>query len=164
MTITVLMVAPVTNLDYAEAEMQALVNLAGLRIRLVRAPCTTLSIYAAVEHIGHCEWLHIAGHGSEGGVHLDSETWSAQEIVQTVQSLGCNLVYLNTCDSIHLVKLIGEKTSADCIANLTEANDQRAWQSATHFARQLLRTNPVAAYLKTVANDKASIYVRSLIG
>lgn len=162
--INVLMVAPVTDLAYAEAEIQSLVNLDGLRVRLVRAPCTTLSIYAAVERVGHCDWLHVAGHGSEGGVHLDAEMWTAPEIVATVQSLNCDLVYLNTCDSVHLVKLISEKTGADCIANLTEASDQRAWQSATHFAIQLLRTNPKAAYMKTVANDKAAIYVRSLNG
>lgn len=160
--ITVLLVAPIVDLPYVDTEIQSIVNMDGIRTRLVRSPCDTRSIYAAVEMIGHCNWLHIAGHGSEGGVYLDGETWSAVEIVATVQSLSCDLVYINTCDSVHLAKLITERTGADCIVNLVEANDQRAWQLAAHFARQLVRTNPVAAYLKTAANDPTALYVRNL--
>ncbi len=165
MTVTMLLVAPATNLEYADAEMQSLVNMAGLRVRLVKAPCTTMAIYAAVEQIGHCDWLHIAGHGSEGGVHLDgSEVWSATEIAMTAQSLSCHLTWINTCDSVHLAKAITERTLSDCITNLIEANDQRAWQLPVHYARRLLKTNPVDAFLKTAASDRNVLYVKSLNG
>lgn len=165
MTITMLLVAPATDLAYADAEMQALVNMAGLHVRLVKAPCTTLAIYAAVEQMGHCDWLHIAGHGSEGGVHLDgTEVWSATEIAMTAQSLSCHLTWINTCDSVHLAKVITERTLSDCITNLIEANDQRAWQLPVHYARRLLKTNPVDAFLKTAASDRNVLYVKSLNG
>lgn len=162
--ITMLLVAPATDLEYADAEMQALVNLSGLRVRLVKAPCTTLAIYAAVEQVVRCDWLHIAGHGSEGGVHLDGETWSAPEIAMTAQSLSCHLTWINTCDSVHLAKAITERTQSDCIVNLVEASDQRAWQLPVHFARRLLKTNPVDAFAKTAAGDRNVLYVKSLNG
>lgn len=164
MTITMLLVAPATDLKYADAEMQALVNLSGLRVRLVKAPCTTLAIYAAVEQVGRCDWLHIAGHGSEGGVHLDGETWSASEIAMTAQSLSCHLTWINTCDSVHLAKIVTERTQSDCIVNLVEASDQRAWQLPVHFARRLSKTNPVDAFAKTAAGDRNTLYVKSLNG
>lgn len=163
--ITMLLVAPATDLEYADAEMQALVNMTGLRVRLVKAPCTTLAIYAAVEQIGRCDWLHIAGHGSEGGVHLDGgEVWGASEIAMTAQSLSCHLTWINTCDSVHLAKAVTENTPSDCIVNLVEANDQRAWQLPVHFARRLFKTNPVDAFLKTAASDRNVLYVRNLNG
>lgn len=162
--ITMLLVAPATDLAYADAEMQSLVNLAGLKVRLVKAPCTTLAIYAAVEQIGRCDWLHIAGHGSEGGVQLDGETWSSSEIALTVQSLSCHLTWINTCDSVHLAKAVTERTPSDCIVNLVEAHDQRAWQLPAYFARRLLKTNPVDAFLKTAAGDMTTLYVKSLNG
>ena len=160
--IKMLLVAPSTDLAYADAEMQSLINLAGLRVRLVRAPCTTLAVYAAAEQAGQVDWLHIAGHGSDGGVHLDGETWSSGEIAQTVQALGCQLTWINTCDSVHLAKTITERTASDCIVNLIEANDQRAWQLPAYYARQLLRTNPIDAYVKTAAADRTVLFVRSL--
>lgn len=161
--ISVLLVSPATDLHYADAELQSLVNLSGLRVRLVRRPCTTLAIYAAVEQIGHCDWLHIAGHGSEGGAHLDGETWSANEIAMTAQALSARLTWINTCDSVHLAKAVAERTQSDCIVNLIEANDQRAWQLPALFARRLLKTSPLEAYAHTVAGDKTTLYVRSLL-
>lgn len=161
--ISMLLVAPSTDLEYADSEMQSLINLAGLRVRLVRAPCTTLAIYAAVEQVGRVDWLHIAGHGGEGGAHLDGETWSASEIALTAQSLNCHLTWINTCDSVHLAKTVTERTHSDCIVNLIEANDQRAWQLPAHYARQLLKTNPIDAYAKTAAADRTVLFVRSLL-
>lgn len=163
--ITMMLIAPQNDLVYAAAERQALLNMDGLRVRLVSAPCNTQAIYAAVETVMLCDWLHIAGHGGELGVRLDGEeVWSASEIAAVVQSLKCKLVWINTCSSIHLAKTIMEHTEANGIYNLTDANDQRAWQLPVYFARELLRTSPLDAFLQAAAADSTAIYVRSRAG
>jgi hypothetical protein len=71
MTIDVLLVAPASNLEWQAVEVETLVNLANVRVRLVRSPATHRSIDAAVDAILATDVLWFAGHGSPSGVEHD---------------------------------------------------------------------------------------------
>lgn len=164
--ISVLLVAPVTNLESVDSEVQSIVNLSKhLSVHLVRRPCAAHDVLTAIDNNRRFDAVHIAAHGGPDGVHLDDGLWAVSSIVQAVVMCYAKLLYLSTCDGVAVAKHVSELTHSDVIATLAEQGDKRAAELATNFWRTIARevAHPPSAYLRTARHDNNSIYVRSLL-
>lgn len=163
--INLLLVAPASDLPEVRSEVQNLINLDRVRVRVVQRPCTGMAVLDAIDRYGRFDAVHFAAHGGEAGVALDDGLWPGASLVQMVELAASEIIYLSTCDSVALAKRITQETSADCIATLAEQGDRRAAELATSFWRTVASVveHPVTAYLRTARHDSNSIYVRSLL-
>lgn len=165
--ISVLLVAPMTNLEAVDSEVESIVNLTGLLgVRLVRRPCAAHDVMAAIDRYRRFDAMHIAAHGGHDGVHLDDGLWPVSSVVQAVAMCHSKLLYLSTCDSVAVAKHVAEMTNCDCVATLAEQADKRAAELATNFWRTVANEvqHPPTAYLRTARHDNNTIYVSSLLG
>jgi hypothetical protein len=160
--IGVLLVAPSTNLDWQAAEVEALINLTGLRVRLVRSPATHRSVMDMIDNVRMVDILWFCGHGTAAGVILDDGLFDLASLTIAVEQSRCNLVVLNTCSSIALAGQIA-KHGTDAMATITDQDDRRAWMVATSFARDLVRGGlPSSVFLRTAAHDPNTQYIKAL--
>lgn len=160
-----LLVAPVSNLEAIDSEVESIGNLRVLNVQTVRRPCTAYDVMQAIDRYRRFDAVHIAAHGGPDGVHLDDGLWPVSSIVQAVSMCKASLLYMSTCDSVAVAKHISELTNSDAIATLAEQGDKRAAELATNFWRTVANEvqHPPTAYLRTARHDSNSIYVSSLL-
>lgn len=165
--ISVLLVAPVTNLESVDSEVEAIVNLSErLTVRLVRRPCSARDVMAAIDRYRRFDAVHVAAHGGPDGVRLDDGLWPVSSVVQAVAMCHAELLYLSTCDSVAVAKHVTELSTCDVVATLAEQGDKRAAELAANFWRTVANEvqHPPTAYLRTARHDNNSIYISSLLG
>lgn len=161
--ISVLLVAPVSDLVWVESEIETIVNLAGLRVRLVRRPATVRSVTEAIERSGPLDVVVFSTHGNGDGLVLDDGQASIADVLMLVEMARCELAVLNSCSSVAIANAIVKITRCDVVATIEEQPDKRAWQVSTGLLRELVRMGtPVAAFMRTARHDDNSVYLRSL--
>lgn len=138
----VLLIAPHTDLLYADAEVQRILR-SGLTVTPVLG---TVNQTTLLDEIGSGTYdvLWLCSHGTKTGIMLSDGLLSGETLSQVVRSSSISLVVLNTCDSIMTAQQLQNETSADVIATIEEVPDREAFQAGALFARALAQTNNVA--------------------
>lgn len=162
--ISVMLVAPQSDLPWVAVEVDTIASMDGLRVRLVRTPATLRSVTDAIDHYGSCDVLVFSAHGGDEGIVLDDGQISAADVLMLVEMSRCKLVILNSCSSVSIAGDVVKVTRSDCICTINEQPDRRAWQVSTGVLRELVRGGgPVQAFMRTARHDRNSQYLRSLI-
>lgn len=162
--IDVTLVAPESDLPWVAIEVDTLVSMDGLRVRLVRSPATVRSVTEKIDRHGACDVLVFSTHGNESGVMLDDGQASIADVLMLVEMARCELAILNSCSSIAIANQIVKMTRCSAVATLEDQPDRRAWQVSTGLLRELVRGgNPVSAFMRTARHDNNSVFLRSLI-
>lgn len=160
----VYLVAPRSDLEWVDSEVDAIASMDGLRVRLVRSPATLRGVTEKIERYGAGDILVFSAHGNGSGVVLDDGQIGITDILMLVEASRCELVILNSCTSVAIASQIVKRTRASVIATIEELPDRRAWQISTGFLREVVRGGtPLSAFQRTAAHDDNSIFLRSLI-
>jgi hypothetical protein len=133
----VLLVAPSTGLAYAAEEVQAVVNTAGLSVRLLQGSVNERDVIEALrQRVYDCLWL--ATHGNRDGVLLsDGALLSTSALTALVRSHAIPFVFLNTCESLQTAMQINQEAQADVVATVLEVPDAEAYRTGALLAYHL---------------------------
>lgn len=152
----VLLIAPRTNLLYAEEEVQSIMR-SGLEVTPLIGNVTHIDVLREVEKSYDVLWL--CTHGTEDGIELSDGILNVSLLVALVRG-KFNLIVLNTCVSWKVAQMIQNETSAEVIATVIEVPDKEAFQTGTIFARELAKvSNPEMAYYKARPGNNRT-YIR----
>ncbi len=135
----ILLVAPATGLTYAAEEVQAIVNTAGLSVRLLQGNVNERDVIEALRQRTYdCLWL--ATHGNRDGVLLSgSAILSTSALTALVRSHAIPFVFLNTCESLQTAMQINQEAQADVVATVMEVPDAEAYRTGALLAYHLGR-------------------------
>lgn len=138
--IRTLLAAPESQvaLPGARQEVQRVVN-SGLDVRLMQGTVTSTDLLDAMLD-GNYELLYIAAHGTEEGVLFSDGLLSSSALTGVVRARHVTFVYLNTCSSLAVAKLINEQTGAGVVCTISEIGDASAFRTGALFARVLAET------------------------
>jgi hypothetical protein len=133
----VLIVAPSTGLAYAAEEVQAVVNTAGLSVRLLQGSVSERDVIETLRQRAYdCLWL--ATHGNRDGVLLSNNaTLSTSALTALVRSHAIPFVFLNTCESLQTAMQINQEAQADVVATVLEVPDAEAYRTGALMAYHL---------------------------
>ena len=152
----VLLIAPRTNLLYAEEEVQSIMR-SGLEVTPLIGNVTHIDVLREVEKSYDVLWL--CTHGTEDGIELSDGILNVSLLVALVRE-KFKLIVLNTCVSWKVAQMIQNETSAEVIATVIEVPDREAFQTGTIFARELARvSNSEMAYYKARPGNNRT-YIR----
>lgn len=167
--ISVMLVAPQSDLPWVAVEVETISNLASehpdrLNVRQVCAPATLRSAVAALDRAGAVDVVIFSTHGNGDGLLLDDGQIGAADVLMLVEMARCELLILNSCSSVAIANQVVKLTRCDVICTIQEQPDRRAWQVSTGVLRELVRGGgPVQAFMRTARHDRNSQYLRSLI-
>lgn len=153
----VLLVAPHTNLLYAEEEVQSLLSIKeGIDIIPLIGNVTHTDLLREIEQEYDVLWL--CTHGSEDGILLSDGILQSSLLVALVRE-KFQLIVLNTCVSFKVAQMIQNETSAEVIATIVEVPDLEAFQTGTIFARELAKAGSIekAYYRARPGNNRSYI-------
>jgi len=116
----ILLVSPSAGLAYAAEEVQAVVNTAGLSVRLLQGAVNERDIIEALRQQRYdCLWL--ATHGNQNGVLLSNNVaLSTSALTALVRSHAISFVFLNTCESVQVAMQINQEAEVDVIATVLD--------------------------------------------
>lgn len=143
----VLLVAPAADLLYIAEEVQAIVNTAGLAVRLLQGAVAERDISDALRH-GTYDCLWLATHGNECGVLLSGDaTLPTSALTALVRGHAIPFVVLNTCSSLLTAMQINQEAHADVVATVAAVPDVEAYRTGVLLAHHLgLGSTPREAY------------------
>jgi len=143
----VLLVAPAADLLYIAEEVQAIVNTAGLAVRLLQGAVAERDISEALSR-GRYDCLWLATHGNEHGVLLSGDaTLPTSALTALVRGHAIPFVVLNTCSSLTTAMQINQEARADVVATVAAVPDVEAYRTGALLAHHLgLGSTPREAY------------------
>lgn len=166
--ISVLLVAPESDLAWVAVEVETICNLASehpdrLNVRQVRAPATLRSATEAIGRAGAVDVLVFSAHGGESGIVLDDGQIGAADVLMLVEMARCELLILNSCSSIAIANQVAKLTRCNVICTIEEQPDRRAWQVSSGVLRELVRGGGAGrAFMRTARYDANSVFLQSL--
>lgn len=128
------MVAPKTDLLYAQEEVSAVVN--ALRARMVDGNVTA-DILLNRLHERRWDIVWFATHGTEEGIVLSDGVASPEILVPLIRTSKANLVVFNTCESVETAFAIHNELLTDFVATIREVPDKLAYLTGKTFALHL---------------------------
>lgn len=134
--IKTILIAPTSTLEYAEKEVQNVVNLLHAEI-LLGDGATKEAVFNKLGTEDY-ELIWFAGHSSEAGLELNSgEIFSASELGQFLSKASPPALFLNSCSSLPVAIQINDWLKCDVIATVSEVADLEAYHTGVLFARAL---------------------------
>lgn len=130
-----LVVAPRTNLAYAEEEVTAVVN--ALNANLLQGSVTANMVLDKVSEGWDVIWFMT--HGNEKGILLSDGSLDASTLTTFIRTAEARLVVLNTCQSIGVALAIHNELLTNLICTLREVPDREAFFTGKQLAFQLAR-------------------------
>lgn len=130
----VLLVAPRTNLEYADSEVQEILR-SGLNVTPLLG---TVNYRGLVRELSapFYDVLWLCTHGGEEGILL-SDGIVAPSLLAPLIRGRFRLVVLNSCVSIDTAQMLQNETESDVVATVVDVPDREAFQTGALFARQL---------------------------
>lgn len=154
----VYLVAPRTDLLYADAEMQAILR-SGLSVTPRLGDVRQADVLA---DIGTDEYdvMWFCGHATSAGLLLSDGPLLAEALAPIVRGRFA-LVVLNTCDSYPTAEQIQNETEAAVIATVVDVPDRLSFQTGALFARSLASSGdiPTAYYAARPGSNRTYIYL-----
>lgn len=137
--ISVLMVAPRSNLPLVDAETQDVLR-SGLEVTPVFSPVGQTTLTREIRSGGY-DGLWLAGHMDKDGNFLldNGELLSSSALTSLVRG-RFRWVYLNTCQSVGAAQMLQNETDADIICTIVEVPDTEAYRTGSLFANALARS------------------------
>lgn len=130
-----LVVAPRTNLAYAEEEVTAVVN--ALNANILPGNVTANMVLDKVSEGWDIIWFMT--HGDEKGILLSDGPLDASTLTTFIRTSEARLVVLNTCQSISVALAIHNELLTNLICTLREVPDREAFFTGKQLAFQLAR-------------------------
>jgi hypothetical protein len=136
-----LVIAPPTDLEYAGAEVDAIVNALGAELM-----SDNVTFRALVNKLAERKWRYVffAGHGTPDGIELEDGPISPSSLVQLIKSNPPELLVINTCSSIDIAVRVMEDAGVPCIGTIIDIPDRDAYVTISQLARALARGLDVA--------------------
>ena len=133
----VLLIAPNSTLQYAEAEVRGVTQ--ALRPESLRNGVTVQDV---TERMATRAWdiIWFACHGSRDGVELSpGETLPTATLIQLARAANVRLVVLNTCESEQIGAWIYMQTGAAVICTVSNVGDKTAYVTGRLLSEALAR-------------------------
>jgi hypothetical protein len=136
-----LVIAPPTDLEYAGAEVDAIVNALGAELM-----SDNVTFRAVVDKLSVRKWRYvfIAAHGTPDGIQLEDGLLSPSSLVQLLKANPPDLVVINTCSSLDIAVRVKEEAGVDCIGTIIDIPDRDAYVTISQLARALAKGLDVA--------------------
>jgi hypothetical protein len=130
----VLVIAPSSDLEYQENEVDGLLNTLSNAVAITG----NISEKRLVSYFEErCEGIWFTGHGAIEGVLLGNETLNADALVSYINRAQASWVVLNVCESDQLINKLLLATSADVLVVSNEILDLEAWRMARLVAMEM---------------------------
>lgn len=157
MTMKVLLIAPRTDLFYADAEVQSILR-SGLKVTPRLGEVRHSDVLGDLDAEYDVFWF--CGHATADGLLLADGPLPADELAPMIRN-RFDLVVLNTCDSQATAQMLQNETEATVIATVLEAPDRLSFSTGVLFARELARTGdiPSAYYAAKPGNNRTYVYL-----
>lgn len=154
----VLLIAPRTDLLFADAEVQA-IQRSGLSVTLRIGDVRHADVLADIDTDAY-DVLWFCGHMTKDGLVLSDGALSADALAPIVRG-RFGLVVLNSCDSRDTAQQLQNETEAAVIATVIDAPDELAFQTGVLFARELARSGdiPTAYDASKPGNNRTYVYL-----
>jgi hypothetical protein len=136
-----LVIAPPTDLEYAGAEVDTIVNALGAELI-----SDNVTFRALLDKLAGRKWRYVffAGHGTSDGIMLEDGLVSPSSLIQMIKANPPDLLVLNTCSSIDIAVRVKEETGVDCIGTIIDIPDRDAYVTIAQLARALAKGLDVA--------------------
>ena len=152
----VLLIAPRTDLLFADAEVQA-IQRSGLSVTLRIGDVRHADVLADIDTDAY-DVLWFCGHMTKDGLVLSDGALSADALAPIVRG-RFGLVVLNSCDSRDTAQQLQNETEAAVIATVIDAPDELAFQTGVLFARELARSGDIPTAYNAARPGNNRIYV-----
>lgn len=156
--ISVLLIAPTSDLPLAQAESQDLLR-SGLRVTPIFSPVSQVTLTREIRSSRY-DGLWLLGHmDADGNFGLDNkEMLSAPALTSLVRG-RFEWVYLNTCHSIKAAQMLQNETKAAVICTIAEIADSEAYRTGSLFADALARLGDARAAYDDSRPGANGVYV-----
>lgn len=152
----ILLLAPRTNLFYADAEVQAVLR-SGLEVTPRIGDVRHVDVLTDVT-TGEYDGFWYAGHTTKEGLVLSDGVLPAEELTPMIRG-RFELVVLNSCESKDTAQMLQNETEAAVIATIVEVPDRLAFQTGALFARELAKTGDIATAYQAAKPGNNRTYV-----
>ncbi len=154
----VLLIAPRTDLFFADAEVQAILR-SGLSVTPRLGEVRHADVLADIDTDAY-DVLWFCGHMTAEGLLLSDGPLSSAELAPIVRG-RFGLVVLNSCNSRDTAELLQIETDAAVIATVIDVPDRLAFQTGVLFARELARSGdiPTAYDASKPGNNRIYVYL-----
>ena len=132
--VSVLLVAPDSDLPKATDEAQRIINL--LHPQVVIGDVTVSDVLEAVQG-GAFDVVWFLGHSSADGLQLSDGVLSAPHFTQILRQSPPALVVLNSCSSLHIALQVHDDLQAAVIATVLDVPDMDAYLTGAALAGAL---------------------------
>lgn len=131
--VSVLVVAPETGLEFVRREVEAIIN-TSLDVSVVPSPVTHDAFSRALREARYDVWC-ILTHGVrsnatpwESGVLMEGDTILSTQVLATYAKVyKPGLIFLNTCSSDEMARLVMQTSGSDVICTVIDVPDEQAF-------------------------------------
>lgn len=154
----VLLIAPRTDLLYADAEVQA-IHRSGLSVTLRIGDVRHADVLADID-TDEYDILWFCGHTTTAGLLLSDGPLSSAELAPLIRD-RFDLVVLNSCDSRDTAQELQNETGAAVIATVVDVPDRLSYQTGALFARELVKSGDISSayYASRPGNNRVYVYL-----
>lgn len=158
--ISVLMVAPRSNLPLVDAEMQDVLR-SGLDVTPVYSPLSQVQLTREIRS-SEADGLWLAGHmDAQGNFPLDNGDMLTAPALTALVRGRFEWVFINSCQSAGTAQMIQNETDAAVICTVVDVPDQDAYRTGSLFAHALARSGDTRkAYNQSIpGNNRTYLYL-----
>lgn len=154
--VRILLLAPRTDLFYADAEVQAVLR-SGLEVTPRLGDVRHGDVLNDITS-GEYDGFWFSGHTTSAGLMLSDGVLSAEELTPLIRG-HFELVVLNSCDSQQTAQMLQNETEATVVATVIEVPDRLAFQTGALFARELAKTGDIPTAYQAAKPGNNRTYV-----
>jgi alkanesulfonate monooxygenase SsuD/methylene tetrahydromethanopterin reductase-like flavin-dependent oxidoreductase (luciferase family) len=136
----VLLVAPESDLEYAQSEVQDILR-SGLIVTPLLGKVRQQDLVREAEQ-AYFDVLWLVTHGSLAGIELSDGLLPASALSAIVRG-RFRAVILNTCESVGAAQMLQSETGADIICTIAPVDDAAAYRTGSLLASALAQTGDV---------------------
>lgn len=136
----VLLIAPRTDLLYADAEVQSILR-SGLSVTPRLGEVNHADVLADIDTEDY-DVFWFCGHATAEGLLLSDGPLTSEEFTPMILGRFA-LVVLNSCSSQQVAQVVQNETQATVIATVLDAPDRLSFSTGALFARELARTGNI---------------------
>lgn len=136
----VLLIAPRTDLLYADAEVQSILR-SGLSVTPRLGEVNHADVLADIDTEDY-DVFWFCGHATAEGLLLSDGPLTSEEFTPMILGRFA-LVVLNSCSSQQVAQVVQNETQATVIATVLDAPDRISFSTGALFARELARTGNI---------------------
>ncbi len=152
----ILLIAPRTDLYFADAEVQAILR-SGLAVTPRLGEVRHADVLADID-TDEYDVFWFCGHATSEGLLLSDGPLSIEELTPMIRE-RFSLVVLNSCDSRDTALMLQNETEATVIATVLDAPDRLAFSTGALFARELATSGDILTAFHAARPGNNRVYV-----